>query len=158
AAALTAVLAVLVVTPVFVAFLADKPATRIAARPILDLAFGVLTGAMLAMPQVFALLEYISQTAPGFRKTFGLAQFSSLDLLLTMVARFREAPPPGEMIQIFGLTTLTLAAAGVIASVFRRRFGLPETIAAITIVFFIVKAFPIWPWFNHLIASLPLLR
>ena len=158
ASALTAILAVLVVTPLFVAFLAGRPTATAIIRPVADLAFGTLTGAMLASPQILSLVENMAQTAPNFRKAVGLNQFSSLDVLATMVARFHEAPPSREMIQIFGLTTLTLAAAGALRPLLRRRVDLLDAIAVVSIVFYLLKAFPVWPAFNELIASLPLLR
>src|SRR4051812_21496966 len=78
ASALAAVLAILVAIPIFVTFLAARPSAIMFGRAIADLTFGILTGAMLASPQVFALIEHVVQTAPGYRTATGMVQFPSL--------------------------------------------------------------------------------
>jgi hypothetical protein len=153
---LAVLLGMLVFAPILIAFLFEKHTANAPTRLLLDLALGGLTGAMLASPQIFALIENISLETPGFRSGLGLAQFSSLGQFLTMVTRFGEAAPSGEVIQTLGLIPLTLALVWVAVRLMQRRFDLVDAIAVVTISFYFLKAYPVWPAFNRAIASLPI--
>ena len=160
ASAMIALLSLLVITPLFVAFAIDGPPAVFIARLFQDWASGVLSGALLASPQIFALVEYVVQTPADFRSATGLHQFSSLREFLYAVTRFeRGIAPPSEMIQIFGLIPLTLFAVGALSRLARpRTFDTLDAIGVMTIAFYLLKCFPIWPSFNEWVAALPLLR
>lgn len=153
---LAVLLGMLVFAPILIAFFLEKHAANAPANLFLDLALGGLTGMMLASPQLFALLENISLEAPGFRDGLGLAQFRSFSQFLTMVTRFGEAAPAGQVIQILGLIPMTLALVWVIALLMQRRADLIDAIAALAISFYMLKAYPVWPAFNRAIALLPI--
>jgi hypothetical protein len=153
-----ALLGTLVFTPILLAFLAQKPSAQNVTRLLLDLAFGGLTGALLASPQVFALVENVWHATPSFRPEIGLVQYPSLDQLLMMVTRYGEAAPPTVTAQTLGLIPLTLALTWIIARLMQRRIDLLDGIALLTISFYVLKAFPLWPAFNRVIGSIPLLN
>ena len=157
AVVLVVLLGVLVYTPILIAFLLEKPAAKVHGRLVSDLAFGGLTGALLASPQVFALVENVQLAMPGFRSDLGLAQFPSLSQLLTLVTRYGEAAPPGQVIQIIGLIPLTLALVWLFARPMQRKLDLVDAIAIVTLSFYLLKAYPLWPAFNRAIGSLPIL-
>jgi hypothetical protein len=159
ASVMAALLSLLVIAPMFVAFAVSRPPAVFIARLFQDWASGVLSGALLASPQIFALLEHIAQTAPDFRSVIGLHQFPSLSEFLYAVTRFGRGPPAGEMIQIFGLIPLTLFVVGVLSRLARlRTFDTLDAISVLTITFYFLKCFPIWPSFNEWVGALPLLR
>jgi hypothetical protein len=159
ASAMAALLSLLVITPMFVAFAVSRPPAVFIARLFQDWASGLLSGALLASPQIFALVEHVAQTPADFRSTIGLHQFSSLSEFLSAVTRFGRGPPTGEMIQIFGLIPLTLFAVGALSRLSRlRSLDTLDAIGVLTIALYLLKCFPIWPSFNEWVGALPLLR
>ncbi len=157
AAAMSALLCTLVVGPMFVVHAFKQP--RAARVFLLDCGFAGITGAMLASFQIFALLEYVSLVGQPFREKHGLDQFTSFEPFLMMIARFENAAPPGPMVHIFGFVSLVLFSMGVIARLLKPKvLGVADAIGLLTIVFIVLKFFPVWPAFNRLVASLPLLQ
>jgi hypothetical protein len=154
---MSGIIAVLVVSPIlWIAVIRKQVALpRLAA----DLLVGHLIGFLLSSVQTFATVEFLSQARPGFRELYGESQYGTPQIFLDMVGRLTRQPPSHPIVHVFHLTSIWIffwggwtilrrAISGVVPSVF-------EFSALCCGGFFALKLFPIWPWFNRIIGSLP---
>lgn len=125
---------------------------------VIGLGVGGLTGLLFASMQIFALLEYLSNVPADFRTGFGSQQFSSFKDFYKVVARFQAEKVEGELVEVLGLVPCALCIYGIFN--FKTIFKKNKTaffIAVSSLVFYVLKAFPIWPLFNDLISKVPIL-
>lgn len=133
---------------------------------LFDIIIGHALGFALSSPQVYSLIEFISLTKPDFRATLGMHQFSFADIypyFLGMITSFSNSHPPCPnphmAPHIFGLIPLFLFFGGVFLTLRHiKRVRIYDLAAVMCAVFFMLKLFPFWPWFNEFLGSLPVLR
>jgi len=133
----------------------------------LDLLIGHGLGFALSCPQLFALIEFINLAMPEYRQAYGigyygLAQYPLNEFFtyfLAKITSFSNGKPPGHNIHLFGLIPLFLFFYGFFFTLRKIKSIKGLDIAAILCgLFFIVKLFPFWPWFNQFIGNLPILK
>ena len=133
---------------------------------LFDIIIGHALGFALSSPQVYSLIEFISLTNPDYRATLGMHQFSFADIypyFLGMITSFSNSHPsypnPQMSIHMFGLIPLYLFFAGVFLTFMHiKKVRICDLAAVMCGVFFMLKLFPFWPWFNESLGSLPILR
>ncbi|MGK5085608.1 hypothetical protein WDW37_20150 [Bdellovibrionota bacterium FG-1] len=125
---------------------------------VTDLFIAHLLAFFAASPQLFALVEFIRQTKPGFRIGIGLTQFPGfLSYFMPMITRLEDSFPKAQNIQIFGLIPLFLFFLGIWAFALSiKTLTRPYIFSIFCGLFFCLKVFPIFPAFNTWLGSLPI--
>lgn len=157
ATALGGVLAGLFMLPLFIAKIAKKePGVK---RFFEDLFFSHFIGFSFAAAQVFALKEYVGQSASDFRLNIGTYQYESFMHFWYMLFRTEHSPPGGPIIHIFNLIPIFLFFCGLYQLIVNWKKINRFSVAALLMgLFYILKCFKIWPAFNTFIGSLPILE
>ncbi len=127
-----------------------------------DITVAHLIGFSLASYQIFSILELFILSSPR-RTGVGLLQFP-LDGIFTffsiIVSNITSAEPQffSRSQTSLGLLSTTLFIVGIYA-LFRnvKRISYADVGALACLVFFMLKLFPLWPWFNTLVGSTPVL-
>lgn len=127
---------------------------------LLDIGLSHLPAVALASPQILAFLEHLQLLQEGFRDShwLGMHQFPSFNGLYHLITPFlKEGLYFEDAVSIphFGLIVSWLFLNGLweIKS-HRNRWDL---IALLTISVYILKAFPLWPLFNEMMARIPII-
>ena len=130
-------------------------------KHVLYLTFASFIGLGLASPQLISLVEFINGAGPDFRQNLGTSQYGSFNIFFYWITHFsfHNLPPKSPTIHTFNLIPLFLFIVGFITTLVNpKTFRLFDAIALACGVFFILKLFPVWPWFNHFIGTLPILK
>lgn len=154
-AALAGLLAFLVVLP---PFLIGVIAGRVRAGIfLLDLVLAHVIGLAASSPQIFAVLEFIGLHPPPYRAGTGGGQFEGIAAITPMLERLADGRASGVTVHFFHLAAVCLCLLGLFRT-FRSRLSAFDGSAILCLTFFILKFFPVWPWFNSVVASIPVLK
>lgn len=118
-----------------------------------------LIGLLLGSPQLLGMYELLetSVNSVAFRAGPGVAQFESFSIFWSLITRITEGPPRSAVIHFFNLIPLFLFVVGLVGYFSKKRLEWSFAAAATCFYFYIFKNFKVWPWFNHLVGTLPLL-
>lgn len=112
----------------------------------------------LASPAVFALIEGVATTGAQYRKELGQFQYGLSMLNVQLLTRFTEKMPDLQDPNFFNLIPSFLFFSGFWRGKSRSSWNAFDVSAVLCMVFYLLKLFPIWPQFNQLVGSLPVLR
>ncbi|MEK6705035.1 MAG: hypothetical protein AABZ06_04550 [Bdellovibrionota bacterium] len=159
-AAMSTLLVILVGGPMIIAAMFRR---QVSSAKIFGIIFiSLLLAGSLASHQILALIEFINQTGRGFREGIGSHQHKSITTMLSWATPLLPGHGKSDPPHFFGIIPLFFFYAGafdiIIARVMRRNLPSKTDIGALLAgTFFILKAFPLWPAFNRLISSLPIM-
>ena len=153
--AMSGLLAFLVVTPPFVAGVLSK--TIKAGRFISDILVANVIGIAAGSAQLFAIIELIGLHPPPYRPGTGTAQFDGIMTLAPLIERIGNDRPGGVTIHYFHLIPMSLCLLGILKTA-RGKLTSLDVSALACLLFFVLKFFPVWPWFNSFVGSLPVLK
>ncbi len=114
---------------------------------------------MLASPVILALLEGIKLTGKNYRNEFGAFQYDAYMPGLDLLTRLTDQMPKVQDLHFFNLIPLYLFLWGILS--LRKKIKSLSGVdyaALLCMIFYLLKLFPVWPWFNQFVGSLPLLR